>query len=55
MAQETIVVGFKVPRIEDASPLVPEPPYTYENGTPYVPPPAKDKPFIPDNGLDGPA
>jgi hypothetical protein len=32
-----------------------EPPYTYENGTPYVPPAKPEEPSIPDNGFDGPA
>ncbi len=32
-----------------------EPPYRFENGTPYVPPVKPEEAFIPDRGFDGPA
>jgi hypothetical protein len=41
------------PRPDDKKPI--EPPYTFENGTPYVPPTKPAEPFIPDRDFDGPA
>lgn len=32
-----------------------EPPYRFENGTPYVPPDEPEERFIPDRGFDAPA
>jgi hypothetical protein len=39
----------------DAPSIAPDLPYTFENGTPYIPPAKPAEPYIPDRGFDGPA